>query len=477
MVATASIACIGLVQQAHAGVTWLVSESDGDLVLTTDGGSLSVTRAQTSAFNPNAIYGLVGANSAQVMVNTSTGGALRWYQDLGSGATSGSSPWILGRQNATSFSGDTFMFSHGDLYWATSLGDGPREITPASTMRFEGLDIATAFGTNLDCGPVVLWTHGSTGDTISIGLAPSFAKPKDIVSFRHGAADPFASSSIYEGVEDTMIVQNNDAAGQRDQNFGARNSFFVGEAAAASGVWPRRSLIRYDLSSLAGEYEKICRVTLRLKVSDVTGDKDGILRVHRLTDANAGWVEGTDSGAGIGDPPDDGETTFNYLIQDSQEWAGSPGAGTPGVDYIETPLASLAIGSTTSGYLDLDLDPSVVGMLIDDWTTNTNAGLFLITAAEDRDEIRFHSSQAAVLEDRPELIIEFIPTVPTLNIAPLANGVRVSWQGGGTRWTLNRSPNLIDWSPITQTPTAGGEGFYVDFPADMPGQFFRIEKN
>lgn len=330
IVAAASVACIGLAQQAHAGVTWLVSESDGDLLVKTDGGSLRVAPAQGSAYNPNATYGLIRANSNQVMVNTSTGGAKRWYQDLGSGAISGNKPWVFGiRGNATSYSGDSFMFSNGDLYWATHLGNGPGEITPNSTLRFEGLDIATAFGQNLDCGPVLLWTHGTTGDTISIGLAPNFAQPKDSVSFRNGAVDPFSNTNIYEGAEDTMILQNNDAAGQRNQNYGARAEFFVGEASAANGFWPRRSLIRYDLSSLAGEYEKICRVTLRLKVSDVTGDKDGILRVHRLADANAGWAEGTQTGAGIGDPPDIGETTFNYRIEDSQEWAGSPGAGTP----------------------------------------------------------------------------------------------------------------------------------------------------
>jgi hypothetical protein len=307
IVATASVACIGLAQQAHAGVTWLVSESDGDLLVKTDGGSLRVAPAQGSAYNPNATYGLIGANSNQVMVNTSTGGAKRWYQDLGSGAISGNKPWVLGiRGNATSYS----------------------------------------------------------GDTISIGLAPNFAKPKDSVNFRNGAVDPFSNTNIYEGAEDTMILQNNDAAGQRNQNYGARAEFFVGEASAANGFWPRRSLIRYDLSSLAGEYEKICRVTLRP-----------------------------------------------------------------------------------------------------------------ITAAEDNDEIRFHSSEAASLEDRPELIIEFVPIVPTLTIAKVSNSVRVSWLGGGTRWTLHQSTDLVEWNPITQIPKANGEAFHVDFPADMPKQFFRIEQH
>lgn len=144
-------------------------------------------------------------------------------------------------------------------------------------------------------------------------------------------------------------------------------------------------------------------------------------------------------------------------------------------DYLETPLTSFAFDSTTSGYIDLVLDPSEVGALIDDWTTGTNAGLFLITAAEDNDEIAFHSSEAATLEDRPQLIIDFVPKLPTLEIIKTASGVRLSWAGGGTRWTLNSSADLKAWEPITEIPTPNDGGFHVDLPVGSSDQFFRLE--
>ena len=88
-----------------------------------------------------------------------------------------------------------------------------------------------------------------------------------VVTFKEGAAGPFGGT--YAGTEDVMLVSNN-GNGQVDQNFGGRDDFEVGEVPVQND--PRHSLIRFDVSSLAGQYATINSITLRLYPLSVTAD-------------------------------------------------------------------------------------------------------------------------------------------------------------------------------------------------------------
>ena len=88
----------------------------------------------------------------------------------GAGTVSGNDPWLLDTVNSNPGNGTGlgFGFSGGSLFWDDSFGFTPGVIAPDRTWTFTGLTVADAFGTNLDGGPVLLWTNDNTGDTISV---------------------------------------------------------------------------------------------------------------------------------------------------------------------------------------------------------------------------------------------------------------------------------------------------------------------
>jgi hypothetical protein len=231
-----------------------------------------------------------------------------------------------------------------------------------------------------------------------------------VVTFKDGAPAPFGGGN-YAGTDDVVLVSNN--GGQQDQNFGARDDFAAGEGSTPN-VLPRHSLMRFNVTSLAGQYSVINSVTLRLYPSGVDFDA-GLgpdnLQVFRLSNANTAWVEGTGFTAAGGEPPDNGETTWSQRVQGSQNWAGSPGASSAGIDYTtllgQTPFSS----STTLGVaFDITFDPSQIQTLINDWSSGNNAGLFLRSQLELNRLITFNAAEAASAALRPELIVNY--TVP-----------------------------------------------------------------
>ena len=96
------------------------------------------------------------------------------FRASGAGTTSANDPWILptSARAPSVGSGSRFGFSSQSLLWDDSFGAMPGTISPTGTWSYTGFDVATAFGTNLDMGPVLLWTHNGTGDTISIAHVP-----------------------------------------------------------------------------------------------------------------------------------------------------------------------------------------------------------------------------------------------------------------------------------------------------------------
>jgi len=160
MLVTASIACFALAQNMEAGVTWLASDDGTDLTLTTDGGSFNAGATLTDGTSP-----FVGAHwtndTSQSFYGTGN------VNTQSAGTTSGLDPWIVVGIVGTG-TGHSFGYFTTNLVWDTGFGDTPGVFTPVTTMTFAGVTVATAFGTNLDAGAVTLWTHGTTGDTISV---------------------------------------------------------------------------------------------------------------------------------------------------------------------------------------------------------------------------------------------------------------------------------------------------------------------
>ncbi len=182
--AVAAIICLGLLQQADAGVVWLASDDGANLTLTATG-SLAVS-GLVDTTTTAATTGQINATTVNFFGITGT-----FRQDFGVGVHTGNDPWIAGDASTASLTGDTFGHFGPDLIWAPAeapVGGPPATtLTPITTMTFSGLTVASAFGSNLNAGPVVLWTFTATGDTISVDLA-TVPEPSSCVTLAIGLA-------------------------------------------------------------------------------------------------------------------------------------------------------------------------------------------------------------------------------------------------------------------------------------------------
>ncbi|MBT7068859.1 MAG: hypothetical protein HN919_21365 [Verrucomicrobia bacterium] len=188
---TVALVAMGIVGMttgtAEAALTWEVSEAGGNVTMTTVG-SLDITGltgATSSTFSSSA-EGVDRNGSGWEYINNSGGNASWYRKDMNEGAPSAVPVVSTGTFAPDSVSGDTFGQRKHDngnfsLHWDLSEGATPGTISPISTMVFNNQTIASMFGTNLDSGPVTLWTYGATGDSILIALASTPATPGTLI--------------------------------------------------------------------------------------------------------------------------------------------------------------------------------------------------------------------------------------------------------------------------------------------------------
>jgi hypothetical protein len=228
------------------------------------------------------------------------------------------------------------------------------------------------------------------------------------VTYRDGNATPFIGGT-YSGTRDAALVVG---GGNTTDNLGARGDFEVGVLGAGA---QRHALVRFDVTSLAGQYSSINGVTLRLYPSFVDTVAADAIQLYRLAAANTGWVEGNGTSfTGFG-PEDVGGSTWSFRVQGVTQgagtpWAGSAGASSPGVDYLSTLLASTPFTSSTPLQTAFDLVFSDVSF-IGDWAAGNNPGLFLKSAGDSPSSpnarrIAF-TSREGTAAFRPELIIDY----------------------------------------------------------------------
>lgn len=155
-----TFAFVALATPAHAVVTWIVSE-DGTGVTMSTSGSLDT---QIIASDPP--FSLTSANMGDTYLYASVGS---FHQALvGTTVSSGF---------ASAFSSDvgSYSFGHdalGHLFWDPIDGALPTSLSPTAEIRWDGETVFSLFGTSLDSGPVTVWTHNDTNDTIQVALVP-----------------------------------------------------------------------------------------------------------------------------------------------------------------------------------------------------------------------------------------------------------------------------------------------------------------
>lgn len=275
-----------------------------------------------------------------------------------------------------------------------------------------------------------------------------------------------------------MLVSNNGY--QTDQNFGGRSDFEVGESPNIFSA-PRHTLIRFDVTSLAGQFLSISNVTLRLFVTVPSSINRGdTLQAFSLASANSDWIGGSGVGANNGEPEDLGMSTWAQEIQGSANWAGSAGASTPGVDYVDAPLATFGYASTNvavGSYIDLVFTNTGI---FTDWVAGINPGLLLRTASEADSELIFASSQSATVQWRPQLIVNYRPNTPETNVLSLrVSQVELCWPStSGSMYQVQYRSDLTTniWTDLG-IPVQGKDSTTCIYDAVLPGaprKFYRF---
>jgi hypothetical protein len=197
----------------------------------------------------------------------------------------------------------------------------------------------------------------------------------------------------------------------------------VGSWIGASGSTAQKGLIRFDLSSLAGQTITSASLTLTSDQIYLPGNWGGNLTLYRVSDANKGWVVG-----GYASPPvNNGWATWGNLSANASgspvPWAGSAGLGTSGTDYFATPLATVAFSGTNAGVATYTFNFDDVSFLAD-WASNpsNNAGFLLRlpeTESLQNQGVYFGSSSYATVASRPELSIGVVPEPSTVSMLGL----------------------------------------------------------
>jgi spore coat protein A len=186
---------------------------------------------------------------------------------------------------------------------------------------------------------------------------------------------------------------------------GAGEYFFVGNTKDA---FSRRGLLAFDVAASIPAGSTITNVTLDLYMSRTrTGDET--VTLHRVL---SDWGEGTSQASGeegAGASATDGDATWLYTFYDSANPSGSPAWSSAGGDFD-----ALVSGSATVGNQNGFYSWSSGGMVADvqDWLDGTAPDygwLVLGNETDTRVAKRFSSRSDSDANQRPELVVDFVP--------------------------------------------------------------------
>lgn len=237
-----------------------------------------------------------------------------------------------------------------------------------------------------------------------------------VATFQNGQNNPFGAGT-YAGADDTRIRGGTDFQ---------HNNWGQGYYAYTIMGIQAYSLIRFDVSSMAGEYNSIESVTLTFKTDNDVNNVPFAL--HAISAANADWVEGTGDENGITAGGIANAATFAKKFDTSGtgvdvDWVGGPGLGvgtaTPG--YNPTPAVT-GIWNVSGG--DGMMTITLPASLIQSWIDNpaANGGLILLeTGTPSGQYIVFKGSESAP-QNYPKLEINYTPVPEPTAISLLGLG-------------------------------------------------------
>lgn len=193
-------------------------------------------------------------------------------------------------------------------------------------------------------------------------------------------------------IQDTYLRGDNEVPSAPGVNFGASQRLLVGRLPDDGAKHLANTLMRFDLSGLAGQ--TVTRAVLQLyNVKDPKQRADVTINIHELTEANGDWVEGEGIGGESGLL--DGTSDWRFKLHGKTTWAGGQkGAGVKGEDYTNAVIGSALVSAGAAQFVEFELDANVVQKWIDH--PEQNGGIILIAPeAEEGAMAYFYSTEAA----------------------------------------------------------------------------------
>lgn len=246
-------------------------------------------------------------------------------------------------------------------------------------------------------------TLAAIGFCTLLGGLASMARPAQAVSitFRNGvnvvSSDNLINIPFYLGTED---MARNAAVGTTNLNYGGAIDLVLGEANPGDDLTP---YVRFDVGALAGKYQTIDSITLRLyKYGNTPFDtlpaNDRRIDVFTVDSADGDWVEGNGTGTVV-----PGAATYDDRQDgNSLAWNSS-----------DTLALTNQLMPAGSGYQNLSLNSSLVNLtsLVDSWlVAGQNAGLrlgFTNPAGSPRYLAFGAKDNPTNIEAIPELVINY----------------------------------------------------------------------
>lgn len=151
-----------------------VGSVSADVILEVSDDGTDLFLQWTGTFDLGSLVGVNDTTTGAVVSGTSQAISVldgSNYRATFSGSFTGNDPIIGSTGGSAAMGGTGFGFNGANVFWDDSFGANPGIISPTGSFTLTNRTVASMFGSNLDGGPVALWTLTSTGDTISVGLA------------------------------------------------------------------------------------------------------------------------------------------------------------------------------------------------------------------------------------------------------------------------------------------------------------------
>lgn len=237
-------------------------------------------------------------------------------------------------------------------------------------------------------------TH-AVGVVSLLVLVATVAPPAGAVTVSFDSNDPQAQdATIYTGNTDAPLGV----------------SYTGLEVSGNYGGGAVRSVLQFDVGSIAGAYSSIDAITLRLTTSYNAGATT--IDIHEAVNS---WVES--------------QVTWN------SRFTGTPW-NTPGGDFAAAVLGSIDTSTlnmsasfdgvdeqVTVSLLPGPANAAAREALIDSWTSGSNEGLLLKESLEPGPFVGFRDRSRAADDDRPLLTIDYTPIPEPAGLSLLACGV------------------------------------------------------